>query len=227
MPKGLPVRGLVTTSDVAKLLGISRQRVQQLVVEKLLPPRYVFNRNSDRKIYLFDKKTVEYFLDENGRKEVKWKEPENSEYLSIPEVSDAVGCSQMWVYDTMRQGRLKPDVTIEGEGRAVCLFLKESVQQVWEKGSVKLGYRDSTLDLIEKIKTAYEAGMNDSQIAKFLDIKQPYVARLRKEIGLPPQAKRGRPRRNTKQYKIKTQLKLNKPDLWSNDGKKFDGNSAP
>lgn len=193
-----PSKSLVTSVDAAKILGISKQRIQQLVIDKLLPPRFVFNKESRRKFYLFDRKIILKFLDEKQREHVKWVEPEESSLLSIPDAAESVGCPQTWVYEAMRNDRLVPEIVVKGDGkRGICLFKRETVEKAWKifnetKG--KRGYREKTLKMIEKIKRMYSIGMNDSEIASSLGVKQPFIARLRKELGLPALCGRGRPR---------------------------------
>lgn len=184
---------LVTSAEAAKILGVSRQRIQQMVVFKQLPPRYMFNKDSKRKLYVFERKTVLLFLNPDTRKDVVWKEPEESSLLSIPELSVYLGSTAMWIYEATRKDKLIPELVVGGD-KMLCLYDKDKAKSVWDhrKDGRKTGYRETTKQLIDRIKELHAKGMNDSEIAKETGNKQPLIARLRKEMGLESNASRGR-----------------------------------
>lgn len=188
---------LVTSVMAAKILGVSRQRIQQMVLNKILPPMYIFNKDSKRKLYVFEKKTVMKFLNSETRKTVEWRDPEESPLLSAPELSQYLGSTAMWIYDATNKGKLIPDLVVGGEGegeKLLCLYDKDKAKEVWDhrKDPKKTGYRDSTLELIDKIIELHNKGCNDSEIAEITGSKQPLITKLRNEIGLEANTSRGR-----------------------------------
>ena len=185
---------LLTSADVSDILNVSNERVRQLVNGKILPPKYIFNKNSIRKQYIFNKETVEEYV-KNGK--VDWSEIEELDLLSIPEINNFLDCPNRWVYDMTRSGQLTPSMVIGGTSRKVYLYDIMSIQMAFmnknKRGSEK-GYKKSTIKLINDIKNLHKEGLNDSEIANKLDKKQPFIARLRKEAGLESHCSRGRPR---------------------------------
>jgi len=188
---------LLTSSDVSDILKVSRERVRQLVNEKVLPPKYIFNKNSKRKQHVFDKETVEEYL-KKGK--VDWIETEELDLLSIPEINNFLDCSNRWIYDMTRSGQLTPSMIVGGTNRKVYLYDIMSVLTAFinknKRGSEK-GHKKNTLKLISDIKSLHKEGLNDSEIANKLDKKQPFIAKLRKEMGLVSNCSRGRPRAAT------------------------------
>ena len=188
---------LLISSQVASILGVTRQRVQQMVVEKILPPKYVFNKSSNHKSYLFDKGTVLKYSMKEMRKSVVWKKPSSTTLMSIPEIINFLQCPETWVYDITRRGSLKPDIVAGEQGkRLLCLYERKNVLKAW-KGRIPqggiTGPRKSTVNLIKKIVRLNVEGLSDSEIARRLGCKQPRIAKLRKESGLESACKRGRP----------------------------------
>lgn len=190
---------LLTSSDVSDILKLSRERIRQLINDKILPTKYIFNKNSKRRQYVFEKSTIEEFV-KNGK--VDWYETEEMNLLSIPEINSLLDCPMGWVYDMTREGNLEPSMVVGAVNRRIFLYDIMSVQIAYmnkgKRGSEK-GYKKSTLELIENIKELHKEGLNDSEIAKKLDKKQPFIAKLRKDIGLDSNGSRGRP----KKYMIK------------------------
>jgi len=188
---------LLTSSDVSNMLNLSRERIRQLINDKILPTKYIFNKNSKRRQYIFEKATVEEFV-KNGK--VDWYETEDINLLSIPEINSLLDCSIHWVYDMTREGKLEPSIVIGSVNRRIFLYDIINVQVAYmnrcKRGSKK-GYKKSTLELIENIKELHKMGLNDSEIAKRLDKKQPFIAKLRKDIGLDSHGSRGRPKKYT------------------------------
>lgn len=186
-------RELITSIEAAKILGVSRQRIQQMVVSRQLPPRYVFNKDSKRKLYVFEKKTILLFLNHEYRKEIEWVEPEESSLMSVPELSVLLGSGPMWIYDATKKERLIPELIV-GNDKMLCLYDREKAIEVWEhrKDCKKTVHRDNTVLLIDKIRELHSRGLNDSEIARETESKQPLIAKLRKEIGLISNASRGR-----------------------------------
>jgi predicted XRE-type DNA-binding protein len=185
---------LLTSPDVADILNVSRERIRQLINSKVLPTKYIFNKNSIRKQYIFNKNTIEEYV-KNGK--VDWYEPEEIDLLSIPELNNILHCPKRWVYDTTRQGKLIPEMVIGKNNRMIFLYDMISVQEVFmNKGSrgAEKGQRNSTIKLINDIKKLHQQGLNDSQIANKLEKKQPFISKLRKEAGLESLCSRGRPR---------------------------------
>jgi hypothetical protein len=186
---------LLTSSDVGDMLNLSRERIRQLINDKVLPIKYIFNKNSKRRQYIFEKTTVEEFV-KNGK--VDWYETEDINLLSIPEINTLLDCPTNWAYDMTREGKLEPSIVIGSVNRRIFLYDIMSVQIAYmnksKRGSEK-GYKKSTLELIENIKALHKTGLNDSEIAKKLDKKQPFIAKLRKDIGLDSHGSRGRPKK--------------------------------
>jgi len=188
---------LLTSPDVADILNISRERIRQLINSKVIPTKYIFNKNSIRKQYIFERATIEEYI-KNGK--VDWYEPEEIDLLSIPELNNILHCPKRWVYDTTRQGKLTPSMVIGKNNRMIFLYDMLSVQEVFmNKGSrgAEKGYKKSTIKLINDIKGLHQNGLNDSQIADRLGKKQPFISKLRKEAGLESICSRGRPRKAT------------------------------
>jgi len=184
---------LVSSPEVIEILGVSRQRIQQMVKDHILPPIYVFNKRSDHKIFIFDKDTVMKFLNKESKKDVQWHEPLESPLMSIPELSEEIGCQASWIYTATRNEKIVPDLIV---GK-VCLYNKKKVQEVWDHRKDKrdrkdVVYRDSTNVLIEMIKTLHAEGLNDVEIAKRTNSHQPLIHKLRNEIGLESVVSRGR-----------------------------------
>jgi len=190
-------RDLLICSQVANMLGVTRQRVQQMVVDKILPPKYVFNKSSHRKLYLFDRVTVLQYSNDELRKNIVWRKPENTTLMSIPDIINFLQCPNMWVYDITRRGGFKPDLVAGDEGkRLLCLYEKKKVLRAWQKRLPQgglTGPRRSTISMVKKIVKLNAQGFSDSEIARQLGCKQPRVAKLRKEAGLTSVCKRGRP----------------------------------
>jgi hypothetical protein len=188
---------LLTTADVADILKVSRERVRQLIVQKILPPKYIFNQNLKRKQYIFDKVVIENYI---KNKFVKWEDSENTNFLTIVELKNILECSSRWIYNMTRRGKLIPAIVAGYNNNLICLYDLVDVQRLWlnktKKGSRK-GYRKNTVMLLQQIKTLYTEGLNDCEIAEKLNKKQPFIAKLRKEIGLVSLYKKGRPRNNS------------------------------
>lgn len=206
-------RNLLTSLDVSRVLGISRQRVQQLVVESILPPKYVFNKGSQRKFYLFDRETVTRFSNKETRRSIKWQEPEESDLLSVSDVVEHLNCPRIWVYEMTKNGHLKPDLVAGANGkRLVYLYSKELAEKAWntrrERATGPRGHRGKTLELMDKIRERHAKKKNDCSIAKELGVSQPLITRLRTEMGLKRVVSRGKPKRRCK---VMTQSKLEQP----------------
>lgn len=185
---------LLTTSDVVDILNVSRERIRQMINDKILPAKYIFNQNSNRKQYIFDKVVLEEYVKDGF---VKWFEPEDTHLLSISEINNILQCPKRWVYDMTRNGSLIPEVVAGQNGQLMCLYNLIEVQKAWSERGVRgsnKGYRKSTLKLLHKIKMLHEQGFNDSEIARELNKKQPLISKLRKEAGLVSLCRRGRPR---------------------------------
>ena len=188
---------LLISSQVANMLGVTRQRVHQLVGDSVLPPKYVFNRSSHHKLYLFDKAIVLQYSNEEIRKDIEWRYPENTTLMSVPDIVSFLDCPKTWVYDMARRGGLKPDLVAGEEGnKLLYLYERKKIVKAWGKRSVKggaTGHRRSTVNMIKKIAKLNAEGKSDSEIARLLGCKQPRVSKLRKEAGLTSACKRGRP----------------------------------
>lgn len=186
---------LLISSQVANILGVTRQRVRQMVSDKVIPPKYIFNRLSHRKLYLFDKADVLAY--KNTRKKVQWRVPERTSLLSVPDITVLLGCPNTWVYDLFRRGKLVPDLVAGEPGKKLLyLYEKKKILKIWDDKLGKghgTGYRSKTVDLIKKITKLNAQGLSDSEIARRLDCKQPLISKLRKAAGLSSVCKRGRP----------------------------------
>jgi predicted XRE-type DNA-binding protein len=188
---------LLISSQVANMLGVTRQRVHQMVVDRVLPPKYIFNRLSHRKLYLFDRAIVLQYSNKELRKRIEWRDPEGTTLMSVPDIIVLLECPKTWVYDMARRGNLKPDLVAGEEGKKLLyLYERKKIQKAWRKRSAQggaTGHRRSTVNMIKKIARLNAEGLSDSEIARQLGCKQPRVSKLRKEAGLISVCKRGRP----------------------------------
>jgi hypothetical protein len=183
---------LLTTSDIVDILNVSRERVRQLIVNKILPPKYILNQNLNKKQYIFEKKVIEEYVTVG---KVEWTEHENTDLLSITEINNLLQCPEKWVYEATKNGRLKPSLVAGKNNSLICLYSIEDVQLAWvNKEKDNKVVRESTVKVIENIKKLYEDGFSDSDIARLLDKKQPFIFRLRKGAGLVSLHKKGRPK---------------------------------
>ncbi|MDR0331771.1 MAG: hypothetical protein LBH93_08705 [Chitinispirillales bacterium] len=186
---GLKGKGaLVRSCEAAKILGVSREYVRQMVINKVLPPRYLFNANSWRKIYIFDRKLVERFSNPYLRKSVKWTEPEKCSWMTAVELSKVLKCNADWIYNATKKGFLEPEIVISSSKQQFRLYDKKKVEaamaQNIDRRSGRKGHSKKTLLLMEKIKYFHSRGMNDSHIAIRTRSTQPFISKLRKELGL-------------------------------------------
>ena len=185
--------GLVRSCEAAKILGYSREYVRQLVINKVLPPRYLFNANSWRKIYIFDRKLIERFSDPAERKRIRWKEPEQCDWMTAVELSKVVKCSADWIYNATKKGFLEPELVIASSKQKLRLYDKAKVEKALtmniDRRSTRRGHSQKTIRLMEKIKFLHERGMNDSHIAIKTRSTQPFISKLRKELGLMSNAR--------------------------------------
>ncbi|MDR3012634.1 MAG: hypothetical protein LBU70_05415 [Chitinispirillales bacterium] len=181
-------RGLVRSCEAAKILGVSREYVRQMVINKVLPPKYLFNANSWRKIYIFDRKLVVRFSDPAERKKVRWKEPEPCSWMTAVELSKIVGCDADWIYNATKKGYLEPELVIASSKQKLRLYDKEKVEEALrtsvDRRTARRGHSKKTLRLMERIKKLHAGGMNDSHIAIRTKSTQPFISKLRKELGL-------------------------------------------
>jgi len=179
---------LVRSCEAAKILGVSREYVRQMVLNKVLPPRYLFNANSWRKIYIFDRKLVERFNDPRQRHTIKWKEPEKCSWMTAVELSKVLKCNADWIYNATKRGFLSPEIIISSSKQKFRLYDKKKVEEAMTKNidhrSGRKGHSAKTLQLMAKIKHLHSKGLNDSQIAEKTDSTQPFISKLRKELGL-------------------------------------------
>jgi hypothetical protein len=179
---------LVRSCEAAKILGVSREYVRQMVINKILPPRYLFNANSWRKIYIFDRKLVERFNDPRLRHTVKWKDPEKCSWMTAVELSKVLKCNPDWIYGATKKGILSPDIIITSSKQKFRLYDKKKVEEAMAKNVDRRvgrkGHSAKTLRLMKKIKLLHTKGLNDSHIAAKTDSTQPFISKLRKEMGL-------------------------------------------
>ena len=184
---------LVRSCEAAKILGVSREYVRQMVINKILPPRYLFNANSWRKIYIFDRKLVERFNDPKQRHAIKWKEPEKCNWMTAVELSKALKCNADWIYNATKKGFLSPEIIITSSKQQFRLYDKKKVEEAMAKNvdrrSGRKGHSAKTLQLMEKIKSLHSKGLNDSHIAIKTKSTQPFISKLRKEMGLVSNAR--------------------------------------
>lgn len=190
---GKAKKGLVRSCEAAKILGVSREYVRQMVINKILPPRYLFNANSWRKIYIFDKKLVERFSDPKVRKSIKWKEPETCSWMTAVELSKVVKCNADWIYNATKKGFLEPELVIASSKQKLRLYDKAKVEEAMklniDRRSSRRGHSKKTIQLMERIKDLHSKGMNDSHIAIKTKSTQPFISKLRKELGLVSNAR--------------------------------------
>jgi len=184
---------LVRSCEAAKILGVSREYVRQLVLNKILPPRYLFNANSWRKIYIFDRKLVERFNDPRQRHSIKWKDPEKCNWMTAIELSKTLKCNPDWIYNATKKGFLAPEIIISSSKQQFRLYDKKKVEEAMTKNidrrSGRKGHSVKTLQLMEKIKSLHAKGFNDSHIAIKTKSTQPFISKLRKELGLMSNAR--------------------------------------
>jgi hypothetical protein len=184
---------LVRSCEAAKILGVSREYVRQMVLNKILPPRYLFNANSWRKIYIFDRKLVDRFNDPRQRHTIKWKEPEKCNWMTAVELSKALKCNADWIYNATKKGFLSPEIVISSSKQLFRLYDKKKVEEAMAKNmdrrSGRKGHSAKTLQLMEKIKSLHTKGLNDSHIAIKTKSTQPFISKLRKELGLMSNAR--------------------------------------
>jgi len=185
--------GLVRSCEAAKILGVSREYVRQMVINKILPPRYLFNANSWRKIYIFDRKLVERFADPKERKKIKWKEPEKCNWMTAVELSKLIKCNADWIYNATKKGFLEPEIVIASSKQKFRLYDRQKVEEAMllniDRRSSRRGHSKKTLHLMERIKSLHSKGMNDSHIAIKTKSTQPFISKLRKELGLMSNAR--------------------------------------
>ncbi|MDR2592388.1 MAG: hypothetical protein LBC59_06225 [Chitinispirillales bacterium] len=184
---------LVRSCEAAKILGVSREYVRQMVLNKILPPRYLFNANSWRKIYIFDRKLVDRFNDPRQRHTIKWKEPEKCSWMTAVELSKVLKCNADWIYNATKKGFLSPEIVISSSKQQFRLYDKKKVEDAMAKNmdrrSGRKGHSAKTLQLMEKIKSLHAKGLNDSHIAIKTKSTQPFISKLRKEMGLMSNAR--------------------------------------
>jgi hypothetical protein len=184
---------LVRSCEAAKILGVSREYVRQMVINKILPPRYLFNANSWRKIYIFDRKLVERFNDPRQRHTIKWKDPEKCSWMTAVELSKVLKCNADWIYNATKKGFLSPEIIITSSKQQFRLYDKKKVEEAMAKNvdrrSGRKGHSAKTLQLMEKIKSLHSKGLNDSHIAIKTKSTQPFISKLRKEMGLVSNAR--------------------------------------
>ena len=184
---------LVRSCEAAKILGVSREYVRQMVINQILPPRYLFNANSWRKIYIFDRKLVERFSDPKERKSIKWKEPEKCDWMTAVELSKVMKCNADWIYNATKKGFLEPEIVIASSKQKFRLYDKKKVEEAMklniDRRSSRRGHSKKTLQLMEKIRELHSRGMNDSHIAIKTKSTQPFISKLRKELGLVSNAR--------------------------------------
>jgi hypothetical protein len=164
-----------------------------MVINQILPPRYLFNANSWRKIYIFDRKLIERFADPGERKKVKWKEPEKCSWMTAVELSKVIRCNADWIYNATKKGFLEPEIVIASSKQKFRLYDRKKVEEAMrmntDRRSSRRGHSKKTLHLMEKIKDLHTKGMNDSHIAIKMKSTQPFISKLRKELGLMSNAR--------------------------------------
>jgi len=193
---------LIRSCEAAKILGVSREYVRQMVVAKKLPPRYLFNATSWRKIYIFDRDLIERFKDKKERKVIKWKDPEKSTWMTAIEISKQIKCSPDWIYHATKKGYLEPELVISSNKQLFRLYDKKKVEEAIVKAAemrnTRRGHSKKTLLLMEKIKELHDKGLNDSEIAIKTKSTQPFISKLRKELGRESNARRFHRRKSNK-----------------------------
>jgi hypothetical protein len=164
-----------------------------MVINKVLPPKYLFNANSWRKIYIFDRKLVVRFSDRNERRKIKWKEPEPCDWMTAVEISKALKCNVEWIYNATKKGYLVPEIVIASSKQKLRLYdikkVEEAMTMNMDRRTTRRGHSKKTLRLMEKIKMLHARGMNDSHIAIKMKSTQPFISKLRKELGLVSNAR--------------------------------------
>jgi hypothetical protein len=179
---------LVRSCEAAKILGVSREYVRQMVINRVLPPRYLFNANSWRKVYIFDRKMVERFNDPRKRRSITWKEPEKCDWMTAIELARILKCNADWIYNATKRGQVSPEIVITSSKQLFRLYDKKKVEaalaQNKERRSGRKGHSQKTLRLMEKIRAYHAKGLNDSHIAIKTSSTQPFISKLRKELGL-------------------------------------------
>ena len=198
---------LVRSCEAAKILGVSREYVRQMVLNKILPPRYLFNANSWRKIYIFDRKLVERFNDPQQRHTIKWKDPEKCSWMTAVELSKVLKCNADWIYNATKKGFLSPEIIITSSKQQFRLYDKKKVEEAMarnvDRRSGRKGHSAKTLQLMDKIKRLHSKGLNDSHIAIKTKSTQPFISKLRKEMGLMSNARIASAKRREERNKKK------------------------
>jgi hypothetical protein len=153
----------------------------------------LFNANSWRKIYIFDRRLVERFSDPRERKNIKWKEPETCTWMTAVELSKVLKCNADWIYNATKKGFLEPEIVIASSKQKLRLYDKKKVEETMkmniDRRSSRRGHSKKTLLLMERIKDLHAKGMNDSHIAIKTKSTQPFISKLRKELGLVSNAR--------------------------------------
>jgi len=197
---------LIRSCEAAKILGVSREYVRQMVVAKILPPRYLFNATSWRKIYIFDRELIEKFKAERAidkkKRSIKWKEPEKTNWMTAIELSKQMKCSADWIYHATKKGILEPELVITSNKQLFRLYDKKRVEEAIVKAAemrnTRRGHSKKTLLLMEKIKELHDKGLNDSEIAVKTKSTQPFISKLRKELGRESNARKFHRRKSSK-----------------------------
>jgi hypothetical protein len=198
---------LVRSCEAAKILGVSREYVRQMVINRVLPPRYLFNANSWRKIYIFDRKLIERFNDPRQRQSVVWKAPEKCDWMTAIELAKILKCNADWIYNATKRGLVSPEIVILSSKQKFRLYDKKKVEAALarnkERRGGRKGHSPKTLKLMERIKSMHAKGLNDSHIAVKTDSTQPFISKLRKEMGLISNARLASAKRNAELKKRK------------------------
>jgi len=193
---------LIRSCEAAKILGVSREYVRQMVVAKILPPRFLFNASSWRKVYIFDRELIERFKDKKERKNIKWRDPERSAWMTAIEISKQLKCSADWIYHATKKGLLEPELVITSNKQLFRLYDKKKVEEAIVKAAemrnTRRGHSKKTLLLMEKIKELHDKGLNDSEIAVKTKSTQPFISKLRKELGRESNARKFHRRKSKK-----------------------------
>lgn len=180
---------LVRSGDAARILGVTREYIRQMVESERLQPKFIFNSGTKRKIYVFDKRDIEKFADPATRKKISYQEPERCPLMTASEVCKVIKTRPDRIKNAMNRGYLKPRFTITGGGkRPLYLFDKDetaaAIRECAASHKYHSGHREKTLKIIERIKQLHKQGLNDRDISIKLQKAQPFIFRLRKELGL-------------------------------------------
>jgi hypothetical protein len=120
-------------------------------------------------------------------------------------VSKTLKCNADWIYHATKRGFLQPELVIASNKQLFRLYDKKKVEEAVIKSAemrnTRRGHSQKTILLMEKIKQLHDMGLNDSEIAIKTKSTQPFISKLRKELGLESNARRFHRRKSSKKRK--------------------------